>query len=353
MPLDVVRLRDSDLATVSSGDEFKAAVLLWSAAWHQVPAGSVPKDERWLARHSGAGPLWKKVREEALRGFVECADGRLYHRVVCEKVNEAWASKLERREKDEHDKERKRKEREERSRMFEQLQAAGVHPEWNTNTKELRKLVTDLSRGQTPSVTDQSQGQVRDQSQTGHGDLSRLRQGQGYGQGYGDGQGYGQGSLNSTPNPIAPASRSAKPTRPKAKGEPKPKPNTATTETWGRYAAAFRTRYGVDPVRNATVNGQLSNLVARLGKEAPAVAEFFVGSNTAWHVRQGHSIGCLLNQAEKIRTEWATGRAITDEQARQGDRKQTNLNAFAPLIAEAEAREIRENDDGKPVRDAA
>lgn len=95
MPLDVLRLRDSDLATLATGDEFKAAVLLWCAAWHQVPAGSVPNDERWLARHSGAGAAWKRVREEALRGFEEHSDGRLYHNVVVEKALNSWQRKGE------------------------------------------------------------------------------------------------------------------------------------------------------------------------------------------------------------------------------------------------------------------
>jgi len=99
MPLDVLRLRDSDLSTVATGDEFKAAVLLWCIAWHQIPAGSVPNDERWLARHSGAGAKWKKVRTEALRGFVECSDGRLYHQVVAVKAIESWAKKQEQRAK--------------------------------------------------------------------------------------------------------------------------------------------------------------------------------------------------------------------------------------------------------------
>ena len=39
MPLDVVRLRDSDLSIQVSGEEFRCAVLLWCAAWHQVAAG--------------------------------------------------------------------------------------------------------------------------------------------------------------------------------------------------------------------------------------------------------------------------------------------------------------------------
>jgi hypothetical protein len=97
MPLDVLRLRDSDLAALAGGDAFKAAVLLWCVAWHQVPAASLPKDDRLLARHSGAGTSWRKVKEEALRGFVECSDGRLYHATIAEKAREAWAAKATQR----------------------------------------------------------------------------------------------------------------------------------------------------------------------------------------------------------------------------------------------------------------
>lgn len=97
MPLDVLRLRDSDLMALSTGDEFKAAVALWCVAWHQVPAASLPNDDRLLARYSGAGPAWRKVKAEALRGFVECSDGRLYHATIAEKAREAWESKLAQR----------------------------------------------------------------------------------------------------------------------------------------------------------------------------------------------------------------------------------------------------------------
>lgn len=94
MPLDVVRLRDSETAVLCSGEEFRAAVLLWCAAWHQVPAASLPKEDRLLANLAGYGrdmKGWMAVRDGALRGFVECSDGRLYHPVIAEKANEAWA----------------------------------------------------------------------------------------------------------------------------------------------------------------------------------------------------------------------------------------------------------------------
>jgi len=110
MPLDVLRLRDSDIAVISSGDEFRCAVLLWCASWHQVPAASLPNDDVILSGLSGFGRVikeWKKVREGALRGWFECADGRLYHPVVAEKANEAWRGRLDYREKKEAERLRK------------------------------------------------------------------------------------------------------------------------------------------------------------------------------------------------------------------------------------------------------
>lgn len=97
--MDVQRLFSSELWAISTGDEFKAAMALWGRAWMQVPAGSLPNDERILAAFSGAGAKWRKVRDVALRGFVECSDGRLYHKTLCEDVNVAWDKRLKFRER--------------------------------------------------------------------------------------------------------------------------------------------------------------------------------------------------------------------------------------------------------------
>lgn len=97
MPLDVRRLRDSDLASLESPEACWAAVLLWAASWHQVPAGSLPDDDRVLSQLAGFGRVvkeWMRVRDGALRSFVKCSDGRLYHPVVVEKAVEAWNGKL-------------------------------------------------------------------------------------------------------------------------------------------------------------------------------------------------------------------------------------------------------------------
>ena len=100
MPLDVARLRDSELSSSESPEACWAAVLLWCASWHQIPAASVPADDKWLAKASGYGRVvkeWARVKAGAMRGFIECTDGRLYHPVVAEKAREAWQAKLAQR----------------------------------------------------------------------------------------------------------------------------------------------------------------------------------------------------------------------------------------------------------------
>jgi len=107
MPLDVGRLRDSDLASDETPEACWAAVLIWAASWHQIPAASIPNNDNWIAKQAGyaqRGKIdkdWTAVRKGALHGWVECQDGRLYHPVVAEKAVDAWKSKMEQRWKSE------------------------------------------------------------------------------------------------------------------------------------------------------------------------------------------------------------------------------------------------------------
>ena len=95
MPLDLVRVFDSDLYAMSTGEEFKAAFTLWGKSFLQVPAASLPTDDRILAHLSGVGAKrWPKVKDMALRGFVLASDDRLYHPIVAEKALEAWAARV-------------------------------------------------------------------------------------------------------------------------------------------------------------------------------------------------------------------------------------------------------------------
>lgn len=106
--LDVDRLLASELVALGTPEECWAATMLWCRAWKQVPAASLPDDDRVLAAFSGAGKRWPKVRDMALRGFVKCDDGRLYHHVLAGEANAAWKRRQAYSEKRERDAERLR-----------------------------------------------------------------------------------------------------------------------------------------------------------------------------------------------------------------------------------------------------
>lgn len=98
MPLNVRRIRDSRMVLALAPEAAIINVVLWCAAWHQVPASSLPDDDIELAQLAGFGRAvgeWRRVRElGALYGFVKCSDGRLYHRVLSEVARVAWGRKM-------------------------------------------------------------------------------------------------------------------------------------------------------------------------------------------------------------------------------------------------------------------
>ena len=95
MPLDCKRLLHSDFLWSVNDAEFRAAILLWTSAWHQVPAGSLPNNDRTLATMCGfsrsdAGLAeFAAVKKGALYGFKLASDGRYYHPVIIERAIEA------------------------------------------------------------------------------------------------------------------------------------------------------------------------------------------------------------------------------------------------------------------------
>lgn len=129
------------------------------------------------------------------------------------------------------------------------------------------------------------------------------------------------------------------------KGSAGPRASRSTAPSaavWEAYSEAYEARYGQTPIRNATVNAVLAQLVSRLGAEAPDVARFYVGHNKAYYVSCSHAVQALLKDAEGLRTQWASGRQTTTAQAVMADKTQTNFNAFGPMLAEARAKEIQD-----------
>lgn len=176
MPLEVLRLRDSELAALATGDEFRAAVLLWCASWHQMPAASLPDDDTLLANYAGFGRNaqavkdFQKVRAGALRGWIKCSDGRLYHPLIADKALEAMERRDEFSEKQGNKETRQERWRRKVSELSAQIRAAGGTPPRNASLKTLEQALRDAQTSQKASTCETA----RDGDETSHVDGAEM-----------------------------------------------------------------------------------------------------------------------------------------------------------------------------------
>jgi len=104
MPIEIHRLRRSKAWLICKRKPELAFYMLnlWTAAWHDTPAASLEDDDDVLADLAMCDPSkWAKVREQVLRGWVKCSDGRLYHPVVADLARGAWTQKQAQRQRTE------------------------------------------------------------------------------------------------------------------------------------------------------------------------------------------------------------------------------------------------------------
>ena len=93
MPLDVMRLLNSEFYAIASDAEYRAGTTLWFSCWHEVPSGSLPDDDRILCHLARLGRdmrRWRRVKDVAMHGYIMCSDGRFYHPIIATKAIEAW-----------------------------------------------------------------------------------------------------------------------------------------------------------------------------------------------------------------------------------------------------------------------
>lgn len=195
LPLDVARLRRSKAWLKAQRKPALGfyAVNLWTASWHEVPAGSLEDDDDVLADLAMCHlAKWRQVREEVLRGWLKCSDGRLYHAVVAEKARCAWDKKLQQRWRTECGRIKKHNQRHEMSLPIPGYEA------W---------LSAGRPQGQPLPVPGEPGSK-------------------GEGEGQGQGQGQGQGDINSGAN--APG------------GKPPRTTDPVKQEIWGKGRAVLR-----------------------------------------------------------------------------------------------------------------
>ncbi len=91
-PIDVQLMRNCEFTVLSSAEEFRAQIMLFCAAWHRIPAGSLPCDDKLLADCAKVDQkTWKKIKIGSLSGFIQHADLRLYHPVLTATVKKSYS----------------------------------------------------------------------------------------------------------------------------------------------------------------------------------------------------------------------------------------------------------------------
>lgn len=101
---------------------------------------------------------------------------------------------------------------------------------------------------------------------------------------------------------------------------------------WESYRAAYSARYGVEPVRNGSVNAKISQIGKRLGEDAIEIVKFYVAHNDSFFIKSAHAIGLALSNAESLATQWKTGKQITQNEIRRFEK----ASVFEKMAKDAE-----------------
>lgn len=120
-----------------------------------------------------------------------------------------------------------------------------------------------------------------------------------------------------------------------------------TNPTWYAYAEEMKGKYGIDLNRNAKINGQLAQIVARCGAEdAPRLIRFVFQRKNDFYERLKFSLGIIvkdldgliveMKQAEKRKPEqeqwWLDDRKIMERATREGIERREG-DTFAMITA--------------------
>lgn len=90
IPLPVALIRDSPWWLTASAAAQAAQLHLMVAAWHQIPAASLPDDNRILAKLGRISSKVTRCLNEIKSEWIRCSDGRLYHSELAAIALESW-----------------------------------------------------------------------------------------------------------------------------------------------------------------------------------------------------------------------------------------------------------------------
>lgn len=152
--LDYEQIEQSDTWAIAAETPMAqhALLMLWLAAWTQVPCGSLPNDDQAIRAKCRVPPkLWATMRDVVMRGWWAADDGRLYHPTLTKRVEEMMTRRRS-------DSDRKAKERAKKAAETVVIPAGvpsashvtppGLHRESSTDNRLPNTNTEDLEREQ-------------------------------------------------------------------------------------------------------------------------------------------------------------------------------------------------------------
>lgn len=114
----------------------------------------------------------------------------------------------------------------------------------------------------------------------------------------------------------------------------KPKKSTAkSTDLWNAYKTAYEIRYNTLPIRSASVNATLCNIVNQVGSErACRLATFYLTLSDFSYVRSSHDTKQFIYNIQKINTAYETGCNVTHRQAMDIDKRQSSVDDTQSIL---------------------
>lgn len=120
--------------------------------------------------------------------------------------------------------------------------------------------------------------------------------------------------------------------------------NCKTFKAWANYAIAYEKVYGVWPLWNATVAGQMAKFIDKVGaEEAPKLAAHYLKLKDRAYLQSSHDVSLMLRDAQAIYTSCQTGRAMNGTIARQMEATEANLSAAAQIREQQASQEVKPN----------
>lgn len=99
-----------------------------------------------------------------------------------------------------------------------------------------------------------------------------------------------------------------------------------------RYCELWKARYGRNPVITKRDSGIAKRLAADLGDQAVELLEAYFAMNSSFFQQKAFDLMTFENNLKPIQAYHDTGSKITQAQARQIDKRQTNVDAFRKLL---------------------